>query len=45
MRRLAIIALLSGVAQKANGVTCLRNDECESHLCQMGVCADPPVCF
>jgi len=33
------------VAQKENGLTCLRNDECESHLCQMGVCADAPLCF
>jgi hypothetical protein len=37
------------VAQKPNGATCLRSDECQSHYCDSeqvaGTCADVPVCF
>jgi hypothetical protein len=37
------------VAQKSNGATCLRGDECDSHYCETGAttgtCADLPVCF
>ena len=36
-------------AQKTNGATCLRNDECLSHYCSRtnttGTCADVPLCF
>jgi len=33
------------IAQKANGSTCVRGDECDSHFCDNSKCADPPVCF
>jgi hypothetical protein len=37
------------VAQKANGSTCLRNDECLTHFCQRvgtgGTCTDVPLCI
>jgi hypothetical protein len=34
------------VAQKSNGATCTRSDECDSHYCATaGTCADLPVCF
>lgn len=37
------------VAQKNNGVACVRNDECGSHYCMRsgstGSCAEPPLCI
>ena len=33
------------IAQKSNGSTCTRSDECDSHYCGSGTCADLPVCF
>jgi hypothetical protein len=37
------------IAQKPNGASCLRGDECDTHYCERGeaagTCSDLPVCF